>query len=90
MGMGGGKHRNMSNPLRFRCGYVACFPPQTNAAEADLVLERHAATSQRVSAAIRFLPAEPKSEIGNPKPGDLVLLTNGIGGMARICVDLGV
>ena len=75
--------------IAVRDSHIACFPPQSNAAEAELVLERYAATSQKVSAAIRFLPAEPESEIRNPKPGDLVLLTNGIGGMARLCVDLG-
>ena len=69
--------------------HVACFAPQQNAAEAELTLERYAATSQKVSAAIWFLPAIPKSEIPNPKPEDLVLLTNGLGGMARFCVDLG-
>jgi len=75
--------------IAVRNGHVACFPPQEDAAEAELTLERYAATSQKVSAAIRFLPASPKSEIRNPKPKDLVLLTNGIGGMARLCVDLG-
>ncbi|HKW27836.1 MAG TPA: amylo-alpha-1,6-glucosidase, partial [Verrucomicrobiae bacterium] len=74
--------------IAVRNGFAACFPPQTNAAEAELGLERYAATSQRVSAVIRFLPAEPKSEIRNPKPEDLALLTNGIGGMARIYADL--
>ena len=75
--------------IAVRNGYVACFPPQANAAEAELVLERYAATAQKVYAAIRFLPAEPESGTRNPKPADIVLLTNGIGGMARICVDLG-
>ena len=75
--------------IAVRNSYVACFPPRSEAAEADLVLERYAATSQRVSAALRFLPVEPEFETGNPRPQDLVLLTNGRGGMARICVDLG-
>ncbi len=72
-----------------RGGHMACFPPRDAAADAELILERHATTSPRVSATIRFLPFNPKSEIRNPKSGDLVLLTNGIGGMARLCVDLG-
>ncbi|HEV2434893.1 MAG TPA: amylo-alpha-1,6-glucosidase [Verrucomicrobiae bacterium] len=72
-----------------RNSHIACFPPQPNAADAELVLERYSATSQRVSAAVRFLTAEPESKNQHPKPGDLVLLTNGIGGMARLCVDLG-
>ncbi|HZL14192.1 MAG TPA: amylo-alpha-1,6-glucosidase, partial [Verrucomicrobiae bacterium] len=58
--------------------------------EAELILERYSATSQKISAAIQFLPPEPQhpSTI-NYQPSTLVLLTNGIGGMARICVDLG-
>jgi len=70
--------------------HVACFTPRETAAEADLILERHAATSQKVSAAIRFLapePAEPTTY--NLQPTTLVLLTNNRGGMARMCVDLG-
>jgi len=72
-----------------RNGHVACFAPREKAAGAELILERYAATSLKISAAIRFLPATPKFEIRTPKPEDLVLLTNGIGGMARLCVDLG-
>src|SRR5207248_8793479 len=30
-----------------------------------------------------------KPQTHTPRPSDLVLLTNGIGGMARLCVDLG-
>jgi predicted glycogen debranching enzyme len=70
-------------------GQIACFQPRETATDAELILERYAAASQHIAAAIRFLPANPKSEIRNPKSGDLVLLTNGIGGMARLCVDLG-
>jgi predicted glycogen debranching enzyme len=70
--------------------HVACFAPRETAAEAGLFLERHATTSQKVSAAIRFLapePAEPSTI--NYQPSTLVLLTNHRGGMARLCVDLG-
>jgi hypothetical protein len=52
----------------------------------------HAATSQKISAAIRFLapePALPTASSQLPAPDSMVLLTNGIGGMARLCVDLG-
>ena len=69
--------------------HIACFPPHETAAETELVLERYATTSQKVSATIRFLSANPQSAIRNPQSTDLVLLTNGIGGMARLCVDLG-
>ncbi|HEX3889540.1 MAG TPA: amylo-alpha-1,6-glucosidase, partial [Verrucomicrobiae bacterium] len=57
--------------------------------DAELFLERYAVASQKISAAIQFLPANPQSAIRNPQSTDLVLLTNGIGGMARLCVDLG-
>ncbi len=70
-------------------GHIACFPPRETAADAELTLERYATASQHIRAAIRFLPANPKSEIRNPKSGDWVLLTNGIGGMARMGADLG-
>jgi predicted glycogen debranching enzyme len=69
-------------------GQIACFPPRQTAVDAELILERYAATSPRVSAAIRFLSPSPSSS-SSFSSSDLVLLTNGIGGMARMCVDLG-
>src|SRR5581483_11632919 len=69
--------------------FIAAFAPREVSAEAELHLERYAATSQKIFAAIQFLSPNPQSAIRNPQPNDLVLLTNGIGGMARICVDLG-
>ncbi|MGO8679917.1 MAG: amylo-alpha-1,6-glucosidase [Limisphaerales bacterium] len=63
--------------------------PAARSVDANLILERYATASPRVSAAIRFLPATPQSAFRNPHSDDLVLLTNGIGGMARLCVDLG-
>jgi len=69
-------------------GHIACFPPRETATDAELILERHATTSPCVSAAIRFLPPAPSSS-ASFSSSDLVLLTNGIGGMAHMCVDLG-
>ncbi len=69
--------------------HIACFPPREPAAETNLILERHAATSQLVSATVRFLASEPSTNCPKPQASDFVLLTNGIGGMARLCVDLG-
>ncbi|HUA38919.1 MAG TPA: amylo-alpha-1,6-glucosidase [Candidatus Sulfopaludibacter sp.] len=72
--------------------HVACFASRQTAAEAELTLERYAATCQKISAAIRFLPAGPRSLTSNlplPTADSLVLLTNGRGGMARLCLDLG-
>jgi predicted glycogen debranching enzyme len=72
--------------------HVACFAPRETADEADLYLERHATTSEKISAAIRFLASEPAAQTSNsqlPSADALVLLTNGRGGMARMGVDLG-
>ncbi|MDE3067945.1 MAG: glycogen debranching enzyme N-terminal domain-containing protein [Verrucomicrobiota bacterium] len=69
--------------------HVAAFAPRDGAADARLTLERYAAVSHHVSAAIRFLPPEPQPSAFHPAPSALVLLTNGRGGMARLCVDLG-
>ena len=55
-----------------------------------MVLERYAATSQRVSAAHSFSPG--RTGIRNPESETAETwscLTNGSGGMARLCVDLG-
>jgi glycogen debranching enzyme len=76
-------------------GHFACFTPRQTAAEAALLLERYAEAEQRVQAAVRFLP--PLLESPGPwrtsdrglRASNLVLLTNGRGGMARLCVDLG-
>ncbi len=69
--------------------HVAVFAPREISADGELILERYAAASQKISAAIRFLPANPQSATRDPQSSDLVLLANGIGGMARLCVDLG-
>ncbi len=70
-------------------GYIACFPPRETAVDAELALERYATASQYLTAAIRYLPSRPKVESRKPQANDLFLLTNGIGGMARIGTDLG-
>ena len=69
--------------------HIACFAPGQPDGDTQLTVERYATTAQKVSAAVRFLSAIPRSAIRNPQFDDLVLLTNGIGGMARLCVDLG-
>jgi glycogen debranching enzyme len=71
-------------------GQIACFQPRETATDAELILERYAAASQHITAAIRFLSPSPSfSSSSSFSSSDLVLLTNGIGGMARLCVDLG-
>jgi hypothetical protein len=85
-----GGHALHAQSIAVRDGHIACFPLQHSAADAELILERYAATSQKISAAIRFLAPEPQQpSTSNLQPSTLVLLTNGIGGMARLCADLG-
>ena len=71
--------------------HIASFPPRELPAEAKLTLQRYATTSPKVTSAIRFLSSAPEAEPAAPsvQPSDLVLLTNGIGGMARLCADFG-
>jgi len=74
-------------------GCIAGFKTRT-AGDAELRLERLVAKAQPVKAAIRFLAAEPRPHLSvAAKPQGLAapvaLLTNGIGGMARLAVDLG-
>jgi predicted glycogen debranching enzyme len=69
--------------------HVACFAADDAVGDATLTLERYAEADQHVEAVVCFLASEPKAASGMPKPTDLVLLTNGRGGMARLCVDLG-
>ncbi|MBM3875659.1 MAG: amylo-alpha-1,6-glucosidase [Verrucomicrobia bacterium] len=72
-------------------GHVASFGPSDFAGDAELRVQPFGGTSQATGGAIRYLasaPAIPQSAIRNPQ-SSLVLLTNGRGGMARLCVDPG-
>jgi starch synthase (maltosyl-transferring) len=72
-----------------RDGHYAAFAPGQPASDAMLYLERYAASPRSAEAAIRFLAPAPAVVTRQSSATDLVLLTNGRGGMARICVDLG-
>jgi predicted glycogen debranching enzyme len=88
-----------SIPIRDQ--HFACFTPQEREADALLRLERYGEADQHVEANIRFLKPWPEqsarehakssgsSMTGGLKPTNMLLLTNGRGGMARMCVDLG-
>jgi predicted glycogen debranching enzyme len=76
--------------------YFASFSSRGLFGDATLLLERYTERDRQVRAEIRFLVPTPDDLIPgpamvgpNPKADDIILLTNGIGGMARICVDLG-
>lgn len=83
--------------------YYACFGPvdvfkRRRHGEAELRLERYAADLPAAHGALLFLDQQPdytptiplplRNKPENPE-AKLVLLTNGRGAMARVCVDLG-
>jgi len=72
-----------------REGHVACFPPHDTAIDTTLSLERYSAGERQVAAAIRYLPPGPSGLQPKSAISGLVLLTNRLGGMARIPIDLG-
>jgi predicted glycogen debranching enzyme len=78
--------------LATRDGHIACFAPRETSADATLTLERYSQKDQHPRASVRFLAPQPglaNTSGAIPNAEDLVLLTNGRGGMARLCVDLG-
>ena len=92
---GGNRTQNVE-AIPTAAGYVACFQPRQTAGDVTLALERYSETDPQVQAAVRLLAPKPGGAgesillaPGAVNPGDLVLLTNARGGMARLCVDLG-
>ena len=80
--------------IAIKDGNVAFFAPRKNCKDATLILERYSDHDQHVKAHVCFLRPEPEFSPLLSKneqvPDDaLVLLTNGVGGMARLCVNLG-
>ena len=72
--------------------HVASFSAPENPGDGTLFLERYTGQDQKIEASIRFLSPEPEISQDADRtvlPTDLVLLTNGRGGMARLCADLG-
>ncbi len=71
--------------------HIAVLPPGDRRGEVLLELDRHVTSEPRVAATLRYLDAVPRDLPSvPPDPGNtLVLLTNGRGGMARMCLDLG-
>jgi starch synthase (maltosyl-transferring) len=79
--------------ISVRGGHAAFFPPSSNPASSDaqLRLERYRTDRRRMEARVRLLRATPAvpARLSTGFESLLVLLTNGMGGMARIPVDLG-
>jgi predicted glycogen debranching enzyme len=70
--------------------YVACLPPRSEFVDARLELERYAPDNQRITVPLRYVDSTPQPATENgAHSSNLLLLTNGRGGMARICIDLG-
>jgi predicted glycogen debranching enzyme len=84
-----GKPARHVESIPVRTGHKAVFPPRETPAEATLSLERYTQRDQHVQAALRFLASNPSFTQYGTRNTHLVLLTNGRGGMARICIDLG-
>lgn len=72
-------------------GFVAAVPPQTQRLDGKIELERYGDGQTYVSGSLLFLDENTNltNENSLPQPTAIALLTNGIGGMARICVNLG-
>ena len=74
--------------------HIASFPPRAKTLDAELLLERYENSPVHLKAQIRYLAADPfvlRNDLPLPGGGmaDSVLLTNGIGGMARFQIHLG-
>jgi len=86
---GGLEHPVESIPVEG--GHIAVFPPRDSKGDVLLELERYAPTERQIRATVRYLdsvPAELPSVPPDPE-NTTVLLTNGRGAMARLCLDLG-
>jgi predicted glycogen debranching enzyme len=90
LGADGIKSVNLeSTPLS--SGNVAVVPPREGAMEATLQVERYNCEPTFVVGRIRYLDATPvvQKVSRDPRPEDVVLLTNDRGGMARVPLNPG-
>jgi hypothetical protein len=87
---GGGPAQHVHS-IPVRAGHVAALLPPDGGGDAALSLERYAEADPQVRAGIRCLRASPDEATCPPQLPETqtVLLTNGRGGMARVCLDLG-
>lgn len=91
---GSGRPAEHVHSIQIDGGHIACFAPVAGKSgdrsiDASLRVERYAAEQQQVEAPIRFVGSTPDIRPATAK-STLVLLTNGLGGMARLSLDLGV
>ena len=69
-------------------GYVACIPRPPAVGHARLVLQRYTDEGRQIVGPLLFFPSQPLPPTKLPNDG-VALLTNGLGGMARLQVDFG-
>jgi starch synthase (maltosyl-transferring) len=71
--------------------HVAFLPPRHKPGRAQLALDRLGSNRTPLTCELLYLNQRPQLDHVHrePRPEDLVLLTNGRGAMARICLDLG-
>ena len=72
-------------------GHIAFFAPRTvpQSVPAKIQIERYADKDQQIEGTLRYLGATQGTEHSSPALPVTTLLTNGRGGMARLCVDFG-
>jgi len=87
---GGGLEQH-GESIPTRTGHVAAIPPEGLLGGVRLELERHASAAPPISGLLTWLDARPKDLPSVPPDpsNSRVLLTNGRGAMARLCLDLG-
>ncbi|MHB1306239.1 MAG: amylo-alpha-1,6-glucosidase [Limisphaerales bacterium] len=68
--------------------HLGVFPPRQDGADATLCLNRFTTPHRTINASLRYLEAWPGLTPPDPT-GQIALLTNGIGGMARLGIDFG-
>ncbi len=73
--------------IEVAAGHVACFAPHNSVGDATLELERYDEKHARLTAVVRLLDGNTARV--PPAHARTALLTNGRGGMARLCVDFG-
>jgi starch synthase (maltosyl-transferring) len=85
---GGGE---FAESIEVQGGHIACFHPRSGEIDAKLILERYGSEDRVRHGDVRFLPSVPVEEPAASawSGSEMVLLTNGIGGMARLCLDFG-
>jgi len=86
--------------IAVKSGHIAFLAPRAlqDSVDARLELERYARHDHRIEADVRFLERAWEGRVPDRSDGDsrssslqpgIALLTNGRGGMARLCVDFG-